>query len=140
MEDRLDWLLDDSDDWPEPWQESGRRLGESAGRRVSQPASSRPGTDWSGSDRGERPRRRLEAISRRGHAAVTEPALSPPATDPQDWPEDSSFSVPRWQRPTPPLRRPDPLRSDLEQRNADASGETPVAAAARPLPRSSRRR
>ena len=28
VENRLDWLLDDSDDWPEPWQESARRRNE----------------------------------------------------------------------------------------------------------------
>jgi len=143
VEDRLDWLLDDSDDWPEPWQENDRRLGEPSGRRASQPAPGRPAAGWSGAERGDRPRRPLEAISRRGLSAGPGAAPSPPAPDPQDWPDDSSFSVPRWQRPTQPLRRPDPLGSDHEQRgprDPDAGGGTPEAASARPLPRSSRRR
>jgi hypothetical protein len=51
-------------------------------------------------------RRPLDAVSRRGFAA------QPPAND--EWPDDESFSLPRWQR-------------------ADGAG-------ARPMPRSSRRR
>lgn len=146
VEDRLDWLLDDSDDWPEPWQEGDRRPGNAAAREpVSAPAATgRPRSGPSPSDRGVGPRRRrLEAISRRSAANPSEPAPASPSPDPQDWPDDTSFSVARWQRPAAPLRQPDPLRTELEPRiqGRNEGPETPPAMApARPLPRSSRRR
>jgi hypothetical protein len=100
LEDRVDWLLDDGDDWREPWQESP-------------PVASR--------------RRGLEAISRR----TAPPAPAPPAPGPaaaDDWPDEDSFNVPRWQRPaaaTPPRETP---------------AAAPPAQPGRPLPRSTRRR
>lgn len=64
------------------------------------------------------PRRRpLEALSRRG--------LPPPPDDwDDDWPDDASFSLNRWQRPDGPDAPPAPSPPDSR----------------RPLPRSSRRR
>lgn len=148
VEDRLDWLLDDSDDWPEPWQESDRRAGDPEPRRpVSiSPAADRPplASKWPGAS--EQPRRRLEAISRRSRtdqpAAPAVASLGGESPDGQDWPDDSVFNVPRWQRPAPPLRRPDPLQLELERRDPPpADGlEARPATASRPLPRSSRRR
>jgi hypothetical protein len=120
------------------------------------------------SGRSDRPRRQpLQAISRRGSMAAARPvetaterdvgaeqdrirpaaAADPDRSDSgsgaaQDWPDDEVFSVPRWQRPSAPLRRPDPLQEELTQRSGrerDADGEPP-SGAARPLPRSSRRR
>lgn len=162
VEDRLDWLLDDSDDWPEPWQENARRRSEgpSALERRPMPerepltrdplarsaqqgamttaAELRPGTRP-----GERPRRRLEAVSRRGlsgrPAAAAADGQAPQAAEAEAWPDDSSFSVPRWQRPTAPLRRPDPLQTEVDQRDPNRSNGSETSAA-RPLPRSSRRR
>lgn len=128
VEDRLDWLLDDSDDWPEPWQQSERR-------RAEPPAPMDPGL-WrepeQASERSPRSRRPLQAISRRG-------GVQP---DGADWPDDEAFSVPRWQRPSAPLRRPDPLQTELERRGPETvdGAETRPGAGARPLPRSSRRR
>lgn len=144
VEDRLDWLLDDSDDWPEPWQETGRRGQDPAARRPTAPppAAERSWSPGADTTRNEPRRRRLEAISRRG-AAV--PAASEPMqadTEPQDWPDDSLFNVPRWQRAEPPLRRPDPLQSELQPRDETrGDGDTARSTgSARPLPRSSRRR
>ena len=92
VEDKLDWILDDDDDWREPWQE--------------QPPRRRP----------------LEAISRRSPIPPQSPAPSAPI-DAGDWPDDDSFTVPRWQRSAPPERR-----------------EAPGRALPRSMPRSSRRR
>ena len=100
--DKVEWLLEDDEDWREPWQEGGARAGRS----------------------GKRP---LEAISRR---QPQPPAASPAPPDigsPDDWPEDDSFRVDRWQR------------SRAAQRDADPMSE-PAAPSRRALPRSSRRR
>ncbi|MDP5124135.1 MAG: RNA helicase, partial [Cyanobium sp. MAG_04] len=45
VENKLDWILEDEDDWREPWQETRPELGSQ-----------------------DRPRRRLDAISRRSAA------------------------------------------------------------------------
>lgn len=68
------------------------------------------------------PRRRpLEAISRRGQA---------PAADgwDDDWPDDASFSLNRWQRP------------DATATPGPPASPPPPQEGRRPLPRSSRRR
>jgi hypothetical protein len=67
-------------------------------------------------------RRPLEAVSRRGRVA--------PGWEQQDWPDDDSFSLPRWQRD------PRPAASAQAGRRP---GGSPSAATGRPLPRSSRR-
>lgn len=66
---------------------------------------------------GSRRRRPLEAISRRGLPA-------PPDDWDDDWPDDASFSLNRWQRPEAAELPPAP----------------PPREGGRPLPRSSRRR
>jgi hypothetical protein len=111
VEGRLDWLLDDREDWREPWQETER------------PHSRPP----------------LDAISRRGRpsprlgtppvqAAGPQPAEEAPTN--QVWPEEETFSVPRWRREDPSPSRPaNPL--------ADPA---PVVPPGRPPPRSTRRR
>ena len=188
VEERLDWFLEDGDDWREPWQESGGR-GQSpaapdlrqgwttrgastAGERSypSDPAlgaqrprvvaerpsadpssfasprtpSNRPGpssapqpsplsaSSLSASPQppavGTAPRRRLEALSRRGPAPRSADVAAPP--DPEAWPDDDSFSLPRWQRPPVARRLPETLLPP-----APDSTET----RGRPLPRSTRR-
>ena len=68
VEDKLDWILEEEDDWREPWQEV---------RQEARPES--------------RPRRRpLEAISRR--------VAAPQPPEAAEWPSDEAFVVPRWQR------------------------------------------
>lgn len=115
VEGRLDWLLDDGDDWREPWQESDRGA---PGTPVEPPAPVRP----------RRPL--LEAVSRRGRSGPPPSPASAPApasgtNDDGDWPDDASFTLPRWQRP--------------EGSGEPEPGDTPPASG-RPLPRSSRRR
>ena len=133
VEERLDWLLDDGDDWREPWQEGGRPLGAEptiTGRSAAAPGRSSaeppapPAT----------PRRRpLEARSRRGQAAALGPDGGRSGLQ-EDWPEDEAFTVPRWRRPAAPIRPEEPP--------AGAGGGSPERGqgGARPLPRSSRRR
>ncbi len=107
VEERLDWLLDDGDDWREPWQQS-------------EPAPATPSPAAEGA--AARPRRSLDAISRRREQAA--------GSAESDWPDDASFSLPRWQRAAAAPRPMD-----------DLTAVPPLpAAGGRPLPRSSRRR
>lgn len=121
VEGRLDWLLDDGDDWREPWQETDPGA-PGAPEPPSAPLPSR--------------RPRLEAVSRRGRQVPpsrSTPAESPAApagSDHDDWPDDASFTLPRWQRPAGE-RPPGPGEPE--------PAFTPPASG-RPLPRSSRRR
>ena len=84
VENKLDWILDEGDEPREPW-------------RDPQPALKR--------------RRPLEAISRRSgqpdQAARSEPAPG----EPEPWPDDDAFVVPRWQRQAPAAAQPDPPAS-----------------------------
>ncbi len=125
VEGRLDWLLDDGDDWREPWQESERSTPEPPPQQ--QPPA--PG----------RPRRQgLEAVSRRGRPGSSPsqpPAPAPPRStgpattdDDGDWPDDASFTLPRWQRP------------EGAERSAAPEPTSVPRVEGRPLPRSSRRR
>jgi hypothetical protein len=119
VEGRLDWLLDDRDDWREPWQEAPRAPAEDPDPEPSPPRRSRPP---------------LEAISRR-RAPAAAPASAPApgsgiSRPDRDWPEEEVFSVPRWRREEPPAPRPaNPL-----------ADPPPAPAPGRPLPRSTRRR
>jgi hypothetical protein len=111
VEGRLDWLLDDGDDWREPWQEPERSTPETPPQQPTAPG---------------RPRRQgLEAVSRRGRPGT--PPSQPPGDD-GDWPDDASFALPRWQRPEPGDRSAPPEPAVTPPREG------------RPLPRSSRRR
>jgi hypothetical protein len=67
--DKVEWLLEEDDDWREPWQDSA----EPKARR-KQP---------------------LQAISRRSRQRLGPAAVS---SSPDDWPEDDLFQVQRWQR------------------------------------------
>ena len=114
--EKVEWLLEEDDDWQEPWQESGR------GR--PEPVRSMRSA-----------RRPLDAISRRGRRSVPAPVptSTPPVaqefkSDQQDWPEDDSFRVQRWSRSAQAIPRPEP----------DAAPNP--TSGRRALPRSSRRR
>ena len=86
--DKVDWLLEEDDDWREPWQESTPR----SGRRRKRP---------------------LEAISRRQPQAPPTPIASPPDDGAVDaWPEDDSFRVDRWQRSRMGQSTPAPAGAD----------------------------
>ncbi len=103
VENKLDWILEDEDDWREPWQET------------------RPEPSSQG-----RPRRRLDAISRRR----AEPPRGQPQqeVEPGEWPDDGAFAVPRWQRQSPSAPQPQPQSSSAG------------SVAGRAMPRSTRRR
>jgi hypothetical protein len=133
LEDRVDWLLEDGDDWREPWQEnqSAPLAPASATPLASSPAAP--------SSAAPSRRRSLEAISRRAPRATAPAAAPPPARESApappsgaDWPDDASFTVPRWQRPA---------SAPLDDRAAPAPAPpTAPARSGRPLPRSTRRR
>jgi len=112
VEDKLDWILDEDEDWREPWQEPAPR--QSVPREPVQRAE----------PAGRRP---LEAISRRGRSGDG-------AVPQDDWPDDASFSIPRWQR-QPAAPQP----AALQPQSVDAPDPQP-SGAGRPLPRSTRRR
>ncbi|WP_115024591.1 hypothetical protein [Synechococcus sp. UW69] len=114
VSEKVEWLLEEDDDWQEPWQESGR----------GRPESARPSRST---------RRPLDAISRRGRRSVPAPVptSTPPVaqefkSDQQDWPEDDSFRVQRWSRSAQTTPRPEP-----------EAAPNPTSAR-RALPRSSR--
>ena len=159
VENKLDWILEDEDDWREPWQEPGpgapteaRPNGQMEPRLEARPVARRdfaadnpaagaattaPSGAMEPAAR-RRNRRPLEAVSLRGAAA----------TD-QDWPDDDSFLVPRWQRseqaaqtPTPmptPTSTPTPTPTSTAT-SSPMSTPTAATALGRALPRSSRRR
>ena len=83
VENKLDWILEGEDDWREPWQE-----------RSLEPSSQ------------GRQRRRLDAISRRS----AEPSRGQPRQEiqPEEWPEDDAFVLPRWQRQPQSAPQPQP--------------------------------
>jgi len=159
MGNRFDWLLDDGEDWREPWQETDSpRQGKfvapgpppqaGKGGWVDDPDLRQPQVA------GNPPlaRRRLEAVSLRGRGQLaTNPAAGsgrsqgPPAGSPalegqdparspvapsEPWPEDALFKLDRWQRQTRQGSEPVP----------DPAPPQRDAFSARPLPRSSRRR
>ncbi|MEO1002396.1 MAG: hypothetical protein AAFX65_04710 [Cyanobacteria bacterium J06638_7] len=158
VEDKLDWILEDEDDWREPWQDPRPRRSapsrlqpRAEGQIESRPEprdqplrQARPPADPAPEPPAAARRRPLQAISRR--AARPRSFEPPPAGAPQstgappqseDWPDDTSFSRPRWQRPlSDPARAPD-LSADAARSAAAAARQSE---ACRPLPRSSRRR
>ena len=104
VENKLDWILEDEDDWREPWQETRPELGSQ-----------------------DRPRRRLDAISRRSAAppqAQPSQEREPQAREPEEWPDDDSFALPHWQR----------------QPSSAPQTQPPSQLPGRAMPRSSRRR
>jgi hypothetical protein len=127
VEGRLDWLLDDREDWREPWQEGDRPPS-----RRWEDTPPPPG----------RSRAPLEAISRRGGGAPAPqpPPLAAPIATPiaevpggngseEDWPDPETFNVARWRREAPaPRQAATPLT------------DPPAPPPGRPLPRSTRRR
>ena len=110
--DKVEWLLEEDDDWREPWQNSSEYKA-----------------------RGKQP---LQAISRRSRPrSMPTAAFQPPPTaapsvaetsGPDEWPDDDLFQVQRWQRD--PTQRSSPPGEPQDQ----------PPSARRGLPRSSRRR
>ena len=165
MEDRIDWLLEDEDDWPEPWQDPSRRSPSAdqspaasavprsrstAGTLASSPlrtlVRSEPPPPEASSNPSRRP---LEAISRRGRAgADSRPTLrssrrsSPGPSDAPDGTTSKTMSG------TPDLSCRSGISSSAaadrppESPPARGSGPAPGGEGAYPrmLPRSTRRR
>lgn len=142
--DRIDWLLDEEDDWREPPEPSSRW---DSPRSPSRPTVS------ASSSRMERPvsagrKRPLEALSRRQPVlpppSAVEPASPAPSVQPDPvvseaddaWPDDDNFRVDRWKRSSGPSS-PSPVDPSPVDPAPMAS---PRTTARRPLPRSSRRR
>ena len=83
--EKVEWLLEDDEDWREPWQDT-------------------PVTPVSSPSRSRRP---LDAISRRARPN-TQPAVGRVSDGSDDgWPEDDSFRVQRWQRSRPESVEPE---------------------------------
>ena len=142
--DRIDWLLDEEDDW--------RESSDPSSRWDSPRSPSRP-TVSASSSRMERPvsagrKRPLEALSRRQPVlpppSAVEPASPAPSVQPDPvvseaddaWPDDDNFRVDRWKRSSGPSS---PSPADLSPVDP-APMASPRTTARRPLPRSSRRR
>ena len=110
--DKVEWLLEEDDDWREPWQDTAESKA-----------------------RGKQP---LQAISRRSRQrSMPTAAFQPPPTATpsvpetsglDEWPDDDLFQVQRWQRD--PVQRSSPQGEPQDQPRSARRG----------LPRSSRRR
>ncbi|QPN71242.1 RNA helicase [Synechococcus sp. CBW1108] len=109
VEGKLDWILEDGEELREPWQDP-------------LPVAPR--------------RQPLEAISRRsGPLPQALQARQAPQTsqgEPDVWPDDTDFVVPRWQRQAPGQARAEPQLPATSPSFSRAPGRT--------MPRSSRRR
>ena len=82
--EKVEWLLEDDEDWREPWQEQ-----ENAVSAVRPAAEARP------------VRRPLDAISRRSSPPdTTNEGSAADASCDEDWPDDDNFRVERWSRGT----------------------------------------
>ncbi|MEB3165435.1 MAG: hypothetical protein VKO65_02065 [Cyanobacteriota bacterium] len=123
VEEKLDWILEDEDDWREPWQQPERAVSRPVPPLEERgvPAAAPPPS----------PRRPLEAISRRAvsPAPGPAPAVAAPGASGSEtgWPDEQTFSLSRWQRPD-------------RQAERRPSAEAQPDPRARQLPRSSRRR
>ena len=127
--DRIDWLLDEEDDW----REMSERPQSSQAVRPTR-ADSATTVDRSARAGRKRP---LQALSRR-QPVLPPPAASTPSVRSSDdddvWPEDDSFRVERWKRSA---------SRDVEADSGSMStpsSPTSRSSSRRPLPRSSRRR
>lgn len=110
VENKLDWILEDEDDWREPWQEARPELSSQA-----------------------RPRRRLDAISRRSAEPLRgQPSQErePQEREPEEWPEDDAFALSRWQR--------QPSIAPQSQPQSQPPSQSQLTG--RAMPRSTRRR
>ncbi len=119
--DKVEWLLEEEDDWREPWQEPavrssrrGKRPLEAISRRQPRPSDGSPAFE--------------QAVFRQPQAEQPSipMATSTEVDSAEEWPEDDSFRVDRWQR----------SRSS----QLDAAPQVDPSPVRRALPRSSRRR
>ena len=132
--DKIDWLLDEEDDWGSNWE---RERPVRSSTRPLQAAEIAP------RDLGPVAKRPLDAISRRQPPLISpssDPELSLPAApaapvDDEGWPDEASFRLDRWQRTSGASS----TRLEPPSSSPRSAGSAPVAGR-RPLPRSSRRR
>ncbi|MDP6833784.1 MAG: RNA helicase, partial [Prochlorococcaceae cyanobacterium ETNP1_MAG_9] len=111
--DKLDWFLEDEDGWLEPWQAANQETDEE-----TYSTSKRP----------------LDAVSLRVAPSVSSSVEhSQGSLDDEEWPEESSFRVDRWERN-------EPVNDDVNFQSLPNKRREPSRSARRPLPRSSRRR
>ena len=102
--EKVEWLLEDEDDWREPWQEqkspslsvsrTGKRPLEAISRRSSSPRIIPDQTlmPIEGSGAAEHPPQRTEMDVGRSDPVSVD--------DDQSWPDDDSFRVEHWKRET----------------------------------------
>ncbi len=156
VEDRLDWLLEEDDEWREPWQQDRppRQVSDLRGgvrlRSAPEP-STRPvrfndpelidrqdhvGAPAQAATRlqasSSRSRRPLEALSRRQPLQVQAPQ--------EDWPDPEDFQVSRWQRQAPAQPSFESVTARQSQGSVAPREPGDQAGPGRPLPRSTRRR
>ena len=119
--DKVEWLLEEEDDWREPWQEPPARSGR-RGKRPLEAISRRQPRPSDGSPASE------QAVFRQPVAEQPSIPMAAPTDvgSAEEWPEDDSFRVDRWQR----------SRSS----QLDAAPQVDPSPVRRALPRSSRRR
>ena len=98
--DRIEWLLEDDEDWREPWQDaretdvlnrSGKRPLEAISRRVQRPSSSPDGVVPSS------PQPPSQQPPLQQSAGLDDPT-SGSSSDADAWPDDESFRVEHWTR------------------------------------------
>ena len=110
---KIDWLFEDEDDWQEPWQEDNQL------------------TRYQG-------KRPLEAISLRMSNSTLENtdysdiSLSNEKFVHEEWPDDSSYKIDRWQR--------EKSKPNFKRTNSNRINESNSYIDKRTLPRSSRNR
>ena len=112
--EKMDWLLEEEEDWLEPWQKESQQLEDDA-MELRSGAGKRP----------------LKAISRRKSANKIDSTIDRSRQFiSEDWPDDSEFKVQRWKRDIPDLINRKDESLDMQTLKPDK----------RPLPRSTRRR
>ena len=135
--DKVDWLLEEDDDWREPWQETAVRSGRRGKRPLEAISRRQPRltVEQLGVEQNSVQQAAVEQIATEQIAIGQPPSEQSPSPttssrhggSADEWPEDDSFRVDRWQRSRS-------VQSDPASVPADRS---PVR---RALPRSSRRR
>ena len=135
--DKVDWLLEEDDDWREPWQETAVRSGRRGKRPLEAISRRQPRltVEQLGVEQNSVQQAAVEQIATEQIAIGQPPSEQSPSpttssTDggsAEEWPEDDSFRVDRWQRSRSGQPDASPVQAD----------RSPVR---RALPRSSRRR
>ncbi len=104
--DKIDWFLEDEDDWVEPWQSDTKE---------TNLVKKKP----------------LDAISRRSPKEISSRTeLNQTSASSDDWPQDSDYRVDKWQRPQPDQRlNNDPISK--RSRKSNSSDRRPLPRSSR---------